>query len=331
MKNIQEFSENYQAPNRELWAGRKSNPDLGNQYWHQAIELKNLLNLKESSKADIALIGYACDEGVKRNLGRVGAKDAPPFVRERLAKLAFHHSAKKIIDVGDMCCIEDDLETCQEAFSAAIHQLLSKRIFPIAIGGGHDIAYAHFLGIWESLKNQPNPKIGILNFDAHFDLRRMEGKATSGTPFYQILNEFENQVTYFALGIQQNSNTPELFEIAQTKKVQYIYNDECQLGNFQKVKQLLENFISQNDWIYITIDVDGFSSAYAPGVSAPSPMGFEPFFVMKVLEYLFSSQKIISLDFAEFNPKFDIDNDTASLVARLVDFVVGLTYQKKDI
>jgi formiminoglutamase len=70
------------------------------------------------------------------------------------------------------------------------------------------------------------------------------------------------------------------------------------------------------------IDLDGFSSAYAPGVSAPSPLGFAPLFVYKVLAYVFESKKVISCDIAELNPDFDIDENTASLAAKLIDYMI---------
>jgi len=64
------------------------------------------------------------------------------------------------------------------------------------------------------------------------------------------------------------------------------------------------------------------SSAYAPGVSAPSPLGFTPYFVFKVLVFLFESKKVISFDIAELNPSLDRDKLTANLAAKIIDFVV---------
>jgi len=82
----------------------------------------------------------------------------------------------------------------------------------------------------------------------------------------------------------------------------------------------------------VTIDLDGFSSAYAPGVSASSPMGFSPEVVLESLELIFASKKMISIDIAEMNPKYDIDNRTAKLAASLVHFVLEKSsLQKKRV
>ena len=74
----------------------------------------------------------------------------------------------------------------------------------------------------------------------------------------------------------------------------------------------------------MSIDLDGFSSAYAPGVSAPSPLGFAPHFVYKILSFIFASKKVISCDLAELNPTLDQDNITSNLAAKLVDHISSI-------
>lgn len=307
----------YRKGKLENWTGRNSK--LENQFWHQEIQVSSIQNTT-TENTNIGLVGYICDEGVLRNQGRVGAKKGPKIVRNKLAKLPTHFTNKKVTDFGDIICIDNHLEDCQKGFSKIIGKLISENILPIAIGGGHDIAYANFNGIKLGLKKTSKKKIGIINFDAHFDLRTVETQSNSGTPFNQILSE-NKDVSYFAIGIQQQSNTKELFKIAQEKEVSFVSNFECEtLDN--NLKNKLNLFIDNVDYLYVTIDLDGFSSAFAPGVSAPSPLGFHPIFVYQALEFIFNSKKVISCDIAELNPNFDIDNQTANLAARLVDFII---------
>ncbi len=323
MNTIQLDSFRYQAGEIANWSGRASRPGLEAQYWHQAIQLVDLkLGLPSLPKPDITLLGYACDEGVRRNLGRVGAVHGPEVIRNNLAKLAFHHAGKNILDLGDITCQDGDMEASQHALADVVSQLIRNQAFPILMGGGHDIAYGHFHGLFRAARATRKAKLGILNFDAHFDLRPVEKLPNSGTPFWQILQEHPHDVEYLVLGIQSPANSPELFEIAQKYKVQHLSNFDCEQWPHTKITQFLDPFIERNDWIYLSIDLDGFSSAYAPGVSAPSPMGFNPSFVFQVLSYLFQSRKVISCDLAELNPKLDIDQHTAKLAARLIDQIV---------
>ncbi|AXT19117.1 formimidoylglutamase [Flavobacteriaceae bacterium AU392] len=334
MKNnkLQQLNVEYIPGQKTNWTGRSSNPKLDNQYWYQSIVLKDINNLKIDDSIDIAIIGYVCDEGVRRNLGRVGAKDGAKILRERLAKLPIHYEAKLIADVGDVVCVEDDMEACQKGLANGITNLLENNIFPIAIGGGHDIAYGHFMGIQEFVKNISNKKIGIINFDAHFDLRTVDKQSNSGTPFNQIiqkLKDVDETLEYFVVGIQQQSNTKELFDIAQRENVDYTFNDDCQsISDIEVLKNKLTSFVSKVDYIYLTIDMDCFSSAFAPGVSAPSPLGLTPQVVFEILNFLLQTKKIISCDIAELNPVVDFNNHTSNLVARLVDFIV-MNYPEK--
>ncbi|WP_088323667.1 formimidoylglutamase [Polaribacter tangerinus] len=312
-----ELIENYIPGNQKNWTGRHTENSL--QYWYQIIETENVT--KKFSKANFGLIGYACDEGVRRNLGRVGAKNGPKNIRTKLAKIPFHFQDKKIIDFGDITCNDDKLENCQRSFSEVIGKLISQKIIPIGLGGGHDIAYANFNGIKKGIKDFKNHKIGILNFDAHFDLRKTTNLSNSGTPFYQILSE-NNNVYYLPIGIQQQSNTKELYEIAANNSVEFISNFDCsELTN--QLKDKLQSFIDNIDYLYLTIDLDGFSSAYAPGVSAPSPLGFSPKFMYDIIPFILKTHKVVSCDIAELNPKYDIDNHTATLAARIIDCIVS--------
>ena len=318
MNFLENLKVDYEAGNKTAYSGRKSK--LENEYWHQEIAVSHIKDIGSKKLTDIGLVGYACDTGVKRNQGRIGAKKGPKSIRNRLGKLPTHFTNKKITDFGDVISKGDHLEDCQKALSKIISELISSNIIPIAIGGGHDIAYANFNGIKDALKDISKNNIGIINFDAHFDLRPVKTKPNSGTPFNQILTE-NNNVDYFAIGIQQQSNTKELFKIAAEKKASYVSNFECETFS-EDLKTKLNTFIKKVDYLYITIDLDGFSSAYAPGVSAPSPLGFTPHFAYKVLAFLFESKKVISCDIAELNPDFDIDDHTASLAAKIIDYMI---------
>ena len=318
MDFFKDLNVKYQSTNKGLYSGRGS--ENNNQYWHEKITFSNITGTENSSKKQFGILGYACDEGVKRNQGRVGAKKGPEFIRQKLGKLPIHFTHKKVTDFGDIICVDENLEDCQTAFSKSISHLITNNIFPIGIGGGHDIAYATFNGIKEALKDYQNKKIGIINFDAHFDLRKVENQPNSGTPFNQIVSENDNAV-YFPVGIQQQSNTKELFEIAKQKNISFLTNFDCETFS-DSVKSNLNSVLEKVDFLYITIDLDGFSSAFAPGVSAASPLGLSPNFIYQALAFLLKSKKVIACDIAELNPEYDKDNSTAQLAAKLVDYIV---------
>src|SRR3546814_6457951 len=70
----------------------------------------------------------------------------------------------------DVSCADTDLENSQIGFARKITALLDAGHFPIGMGGGHEIAYASYLGLVNS-DIALGKRIAIVNLDAHFDLR----------------------------------------------------------------------------------------------------------------------------------------------------------------
>ncbi len=312
----------YSKTNSELWTGRKSDEQL---YLHEKVECVAFegLNFYPSQKI-LALLGYACEEGVKRNQGRLGAAEGPDAIRKQLAKMPNHLATEiRLIDVGTIQCLDGDMEAAQNSLTEKVVQLLANNAFPIVLGGGHDVAYGHYNGIKKYLGKHTS--VGIINFDAHFDLRNNKKDNNSGTPFYQIAQDStsaDSPFEYLCLGIRKDANDTVLFQTAKDFKVNYIENEHFNIRYWNRIEKKLQQFIKEVDHIYTTIDLDGFSSAYAPGVSAASPMGFSPDVVLECLKSIIDSGKLVSLDIAEMNPKYDIDTHTAKLAASLVHFVM---------
>jgi len=315
-------SDDYSKPKPELWSGRVSDQEL---LLHEKVELLDLNTSRlEFSEETIAILGYKCDEGVQRNHGRTGTFDGPDAIRKQLAKMPNHlEGTTQFVDIGSIQCLDGNMEAAQKTLSEKVTTLLQNNAFPILLGGGHDIAYGHFNGIKKYLGEKKS--VGIINFDAHFDLRDNTKGNNSGTPFFQIDADCKTEKStfhYLCLGIRKDANDRTLYRFAEYLNVGYIENSKFVLSYAEHVVRKILDFIRSVDHVYVTIDLDGFSSANAPGVSAPSPMGFSPGIVLECLELIIKSEKLISIDIAEMNPKYDIDDQTAKLAASLVHYVI---------
>jgi len=211
--------------------------------------------------------------------------------------------------------------------SKAVNKILSLNLFPIVLGGGHETALGHYNGILNHLsKNNPKPNIGIINFDAHFDIRPYPNGSHSGSMFRQIADICEDKnldYSYMCLGIQKHSNTVDLFKTADKLGVDYILAKDILSSDDWNVFERLDEFIKLRDHIYITICSDVFSSAFAPGVSASQPLGLDPEKVIKFIKYILKSGKVVSFDIAEVSPRFDLDNTTANLASVIIFSVIN--------
>jgi formiminoglutamase len=326
------FDISYKPTDKILWQGRidsESNFDAFR--WHQWVKLidlreNNLIPFK--GMLGFAFIGFCCDTGVKRNNGRVGAANGPESIRRELANLPCRFSEEvKLFDAGNIYCENITLEESQDLLSNAIQKILNLNLFPIVLGGGHEIAFGHYTGILNYLKEKSNrSSIGIINFDAHFDLRPYPTGGSSGTMFRQIADVCKTddlKYSYLCIGVQKHSNTIDLFKTADKLGAEYILAKDIVDSDISNVLEKLDKFIKTQDNIYITICSDVFSTAYAPGVSSSQPLGLDPERVLKFLRYILKSNKVVSFDIAEVSPRFDQDNITANLAAVLIFSIVN--------
>ena len=298
----------------DCWQGR-IDPEPDSLRWHQSIQPLGL-----DSPPGVALLGFASDEGVRRNHGRVGAASAPLALRKALANLAWHRQGPAF-DAGDVVCADGDLEAAQARLGQNVCALLEAGHLPIVLGGGHEVAFGSWLGLAEHLTNGAVPRIGIVNFDAHFDLRDPAQVHSSGTPFAQIAEQCAARgwpFRYACLGVSRASNTRALFQRAAELGVLVREDHEIREASLAAISADLQRFVDECDVLHLSIDIDVLPACEAPGVSAPAARGVPLALLEPLLAQLRDSGKLRLAELAELNPCHDLDSRTARLAARLV-------------
>ena len=335
------------AADMNRWTGRAEPFETTRAcYWYQLAQPYEFDDAIPKAGQHIGLVGFACDQGVRRNQGRVGARAAPPLIRQAFAALPviaelqqrFDNQLPTLLgDAGDIHCHDNDdfaantLEQAQVNYAAKVSQIIMQGGLPIGLGGGHAIAYGSFLGLWQALQQKnatkdkdSQPRIGIINFDAHLDIRQ-SNVATSGTPFRQIaehLNEQGQPFNYCCIGVSRFSNTAALFDRAEQLGVHIISDEDCTNKKWKKIATQITSFIDNVDIVYLTIDMDCLPSSVVPGVSAPAAYGIELSFVERAVKLILSSSKVKVADIAEINPTFDIDSRSCKVAARLLATII---------
>jgi formiminoglutamase len=328
--------DSYQPTAATSWTGRIDGtaPDLLR--WHQVIKVVDLLQAPlpalQPQEKGIALLGFACDEGVRRNKGRTGAAEGPAALRKAIANFPVHFSEQTILlDAGDILCINGELENAQQVLREAVVAVLNAGYLPLVLGGGHEITYGHASGIRSFAKQQ---KVGFINFDAHFDIRIPgEEGASSGTGFWQLAQDCKQAgvpFNYLALGIQKNGNTRQLFNIAGEEDATYVSADAFHLHDKDTLFAAIQHFLGQVDKVYLTTCLDVFAAPFAPGVSATAYNGITPGgLFLQCYRKILQSGKVAGTDIAELNPSLDIDHRTAKLAASLI-FEAVMAYSGEE-
>ncbi|NCD20774.1 MAG: formimidoylglutamase, partial [Actinobacteria bacterium] len=206
----------------QRWSGRDDGPGPEHARWHSVIRP---WSRGEPAAGAAVILGFASDEGVRRNGGRIGAAAGPPALRAALASLAA--PGPELRDGGDVL-VGGDLEGGQALLGEQVAAILGAGGLPVVLGGGHEVAFGSYLGWSATLDPGPTgDRWGILNVDAHFDLRETPAP-TSGTPFLQAARAEKaagREFRYAVVGISRANNTRALLDTAAALAVPFLDDD----------------------------------------------------------------------------------------------------------
>jgi agmatinase len=186
---------------------------------------------------------------------------------------------------------------------------LSKtKAFPIAMGGEHTISYACVRDLRD---------ICYLTFDAHLDLREEfdGGEFNHACIVRRIYEKYERGEIDRIVQIGVRSGTAEERDFARKKGIEVYYAWDILEGDIDWILRRLDNY----DRIYLSLDMDVFDPAFAPGVSTPEPFGLNPIHFLKLIDEL--SDRIVGFDVVEVIP--DNNKITQTLAAKLIAEVIS--------
>ena len=265
----------WQPTANDVWQGRN---DLAES--PAALRLFQTIG-QHNEPRPIVLLGFACDEGVKRNHGRTGAAAAPDALRKMLANLAAHAGHDRVTDGGTLRVGDTPLEEAQAA--------------------------------------HPDKTVGIINFDAHLDLRRND-VATSGTPFRQLAHYCEQNQRpfhYLCVGASLAANTQALVTEAERLNVEIVWDTDALTRSLDDLHRQIGAFMDKCEIVYLTIDLDVLPAWQMPGVSAPAAVGLPIERLLPLVGTICESPSLWGADLVEYNPSLDIQQFGARTAARI--------------
>jgi formiminoglutamase len=279
------------------------------------------------------ILGFPCDEGVRRNGGRPGAALAPDAIRRQLYRLTTWDrlddvdlATSGILDLGNVR-VADTLEEAQTRLGQVVGEVLRAGAVPIILGGGHETAYGHYLGFVAA-----GIECGILNYDAHLDVRSYAHGGHSGSPFRQAMEHPTQPLgrgRYVVVGAQRDRVARAHWQLVHDhgSKILWYDPETRPVGEGILFNKQVDYFVHEQQCpaIMLTIDADGFRQGDVPGTSAPSPLGFHGATWPETAYHAGRAHCIRSVDLVEVNPNFDRDDQTARWAAAgLRAFLVGL-------
>jgi len=288
---------------------------LGDRIQHSLVDLSNI-----DQDTDIAIIGVLDDRNAINN---AGCALAPDHVRERLYLLNEGSYNTKIVDLGNIRAGETVTDTYY-ALKTIVAELIKKDIIPIIIGGGQDLTYAQYMG-YEMLEQ----KVDLVVIDSHFDLDDddyMDSIETTSASYLNkiFLHEPNYLFNFSNLGYQTYFTSQ-----AGLRVMEKLYFDAHRLGELSGKIAVAEPIIRNASMI--SFDISAIRSSDAIGNANATPNGFYAEEACQLCRYAGFNDKLSSIGFYEFNPAYDDNSQTATLVAQMIwYFIDGFYNRKKD-
>jgi agmatinase len=270
----------------------------------------------DASGLDVAVIGVPSDLGVSN---RSGARFGPRAVRT-IERIGPYHPFQRLVprarlrvaDVGDVpfrsrYSLEQTLEDI-EAYYTVLH---AQGVRPLSVGGDHSVTYPILKALG---RDRP---VGLVHIDAHCDtMGAYDGsKFHHGGPFrLAVLDGVLDPQRTIQIGIRGSSDV--FWEFSYASGMTVIGMEEFMAQGVERIAARARAVVGDGP-VYVTVDVDGFDPAFAPGTGTPEVGGLTAREGLVLLRALTGLQ-VVGADVVEVAPQYDPTTNTAQLAAQML-------------
>ncbi|MHA2232870.1 MAG: agmatinase [Candidatus Hodarchaeales archaeon] len=244
---------------------------------------------------------------------RPGTSQAPKAIRlasQNIETYSFHERIALddlgIRDLGDISVAGRNPLAYLAKLEEAVRKAQRDQTIPVLIGGEHTITLSNIKTFSNSL---------FIVLDAHADLRDewLGSKYSHACVFRRFLEETPSN-HLIQLGVR--AMCKEEAKYAKKASIRQISPLEFFKKGPKGVAGELLDCTSSFDSVYISVDMDCFDPAFAPGVATPEAIGLTPLDFLAIISEL--ETPILGLDVVETVPSIDPAGITAVLAARII-------------
>lgn len=274
-------------------------------------------------QVDFGIIGLPLS---KSSISHSGASMSPKAIRELFSAYSTYVEDEqvnlkplKVTDIGDIQMHPTDIVASHQRIENTLTQIYraQKGMTPILLGGDHSVTAPSV----KAFKELIGGEIGIIQFDAHHDIRNLEdGGPTNGTPFRTLIeSKTINPKNLVQIGIRNYANAEHYREEAESLGVTVFTMADVRS---RSIEDLLDEAITiaskGTKAIYVTVDIDVLDQAFAPGAVAIGPGGMDSLTLLDGLEYLGQKENVKACDIVCIDPSQDFRNMTSRVAVQLI-------------
>jgi len=290
-----------------------------NKAWHSVRDL-----LGTEAAAPVALIGAPLG---RESISPGRCDLAPETLRAALKRLSVYDletgadlSGLAVFDAGDVAVAA---LTPAEAFAPlreAVRRETQRRRLTILLGGNNAVTRPGVHGLDGTLR-----QVGVLTFDAHFDLRDTDGGLNNGNPIQALLDDGLPGSHISQIGLAPFANTRKAHDKAIAAGIAvHSLRECCERGFAALVEAELERLSGLCQAIYVDCDIDVIDRAQMPAAPGARPGGIAVRDFLAAARLVAAHPKVRCADLAVFDPSLDMGGIGALTAARwLAEILAG--------
>ena len=282
----------------------------------------------------VSLIGAAVGCGAQKTQTDQGPLHLQQWgLAEHLQQAGLEASWLEIVTTPPEGTALERVRDLNSTLAKLVLQTHQADMIPVTIGGDHSMAIGTWSGMKAALSQDAPQALGLIWIDAHMDTHTFEttpSKAIHGMPVAVLLGAGDPTLVNLhqvgpkikaehivMIGIRSFEEGEATF--LQTQGVRIVYMEEVHERGFEVIfREAIEHVASLTDAFGLTVDLDAFDPADAPGVGSPEGYGLMKHEVLPALHFAGEHSKFCALEIAEYNPAFDQEDKTAFLVQEII-------------
>lgn len=250
---------------------------------------------QDYKKAKVVVLPIPYDSTVTY---RSGTRDGPKAIIEASRNMELYSYELKadistigIYTMDEMAPDFSSPKGMVDHIAREVELILKDDKVPLILGGEHTIT----IGAAKAVKEVYGKKVSFIQFDAHSDTRdeMFNSRYMHATAMARTKEMCKNLVS---IGIRSMEGPQKKGD----KNHKIFFMNELHEHGIEQIAEEVSSLTS--DEIYITVDLDVLDPSEMPSVGTPEPDGLRFYQLIKFMEILSKSKKLVGLDIVELCP-----------------------------
>ncbi|MBA4602264.1 agmatinase family protein [Thermoactinomyces sp. AMNI-1] len=289
-------------------------------------------------QADVGVIGIPLS---RSSISASAASESPWAIRQSWRYFSAYDvdhdidlTRLKVRDLGDIRMHTTDIPLCHRHIEKGIEEVYRTAakctsFLPVMIGGDHSITCP---SVKAFVKAHPGRKVGLFQFDTHFDVRSLKsGGPSNGTPIRGLLESGMLRGQYIVqVGIHGFANSKIYRDYADEQGIIFYTMHQIRKQGFAQIfDESFARLSRKVDVIYVTVDLDVLDLSFLPGSPGSSPGGLYSWELFEALHLLGQKEQVKAFDMVCLDPSRDLGSlSVRTATHTFLSFLSGVCSRK---